>query len=69
MDEQPEQPGDQARELEPTDLADGGAAADGRQHPLVNVMEGLAREALECGEDVPRGLLALLDRGRRHARD
>src|SRR5262249_59491710 len=68
VDEQPEDPGEEAGEPEAADLADGGASADGGQHPFVDVVERLAPTTFEGGDDVPRGALALLDRGRGDAR-
>ncbi len=68
VDEQPEQPGEEAGRLDRPDLGDGGAPADRGQHPLVDVTERQPRLAAQGAHDVLRGVPPLLHGGGGDAR-
>src|SRR5262245_64618627 len=52
VDERPEEPGGEARQLQPADAADRGRAPDRREAPLVAVVERLRRLAADAAQDV-----------------
>ena len=69
MDEQPGEPGDEAREPQRADECHASPAADRRERALVAVAEGRERLAAERARHVRPGVRAHLDRRRRDARD
>src|SRR4029079_14083060 len=60
VDEEPRHPREEATQLEPVDVCDGGGAADRGEVALVAVAEGPVRSVGEPGANDPRDLAALM---------